>query len=318
MAGELDHPHDRLFRAVFADAAEAAGLLQGVLSGELREKVRWDSLRLLDGTFLDEALRESESDLLFEAGYGDEEDQLRLYLLFEHQSTPDPWMRFRLLKYCCRIWEAERRDEPGRSELRPIVPLVFYQGRRGWRHSTEFADLFPPAVRGWRWVPRFAHVLVDQTGLEPERVEGGTRGRIAQLLMMAACGRHADAALETAARLAASAIFGGAVNHFRLFVLYVMATQDEAAVKVFDEALRRHGREQGGDVMSYAQQLLEEGRKEGREEGVQRGKLEAVEGLLRAEVTWSVIKTATGLDEAGYRALKARLAAAPGQHGNPT
>ena len=164
-------------------------------------------------------------------------------------------------------------------------------------------------------------------------MEGGTRGRIAQLLMMAACGRHADAALEAAARLAASAIFSGAVNHFRLFVLYVMATQDEAAVKAFDEALRRHGREQGGDVMSYAQQLLEEGRKEGRaegreegreegvqrgrEEGVQRGKLEAVEGLLRAEVTWSVIKTATGLDEAGYRALKARLAASPGQHGKP-
>ena len=142
------------------------------------------------------------------------------------------------------------------------------------------------------------------------------------MLMMAACGRHADAALEAAARLAASAIFSGAANHFRLFVLYVMATQDEAAVKVFDEALRRHGREQGGDVMSYAQQLLEEGRKEGRaegrEEGVQRGKLEAVEGLLRAEVTWSVIKTATGLDEAGYRALKARLAASPGQHGKPT
>ncbi len=134
-------------------------------------------------------------------------------------------MRFRLLKYCCRIWEAERRDEPGRSELRPIVPLVFYQGRRGWR-----------------WVPRFAHVLVDQTGLEPEGVEGGTRGRIAQLLMMAASGRHAEAALEAAARLAATGIFSGAVSHFRLFVLYVMATQDEAAVKVFDEALRRHGR----------------------------------------------------------------------------
>ena len=313
MAGELDHPHDRLFRAVFTDAGEAAGLLQGVLSGELREKVHWDSLKLLDGTFLDEALRESESDLLFEAGYGDEEDQLRLYLLFEHQSTPDPWMRFRLLKYCCRIWEAERRDEPGRSELRPIVPLVFYQGRRGWRHSTEFANLFSPAVRGWRWVPRFAHVLVDQTGLEPEGVVGGTRGRIAQLLMMAACGRHADAALDAAARLAASAVFSGAVNHFRLFVLYVMATQDEAAVKVFDEALRRHGREQGDDVMSYAQQLLEEGR----EEGIQRGKLEAVEGLLRAGVAWNVITAATGLDEAGYRVLKMRFAASPGQHSKP-
>ena len=40
------------------------------------------------------------------------------------------------------------------------------------------------------------------------------------------------------------------MNHFRLFILYVMATQDGAAVQAFDEALRRHGRKQG-IVMMY-------------------------------------------------------------------
>ena len=139
-------------------------------------------------------------------------------------------MRFRLLKYCCRIWDAALRAEPGQSELRPIVPVVFYQGSRGWRHSTEFAELFPEAVRRWRWVPRFEHVLVDQTGVGPDEVEGGLR-RIAQLLMMAAYGRHAGAAMEGAARLLASLSSGGGVNYLRLFLVYVMATQDEAAAQ---------------------------------------------------------------------------------------
>ena len=308
MAGEIEHPHDRLFRAVFSDAAEAAGLLRAVIPEGLRHKFHWDSLKLLDGTFLDDALRESESDLLFQASHGESGERVLLYLLFEHQSTPDAWIRFRLLKYCCRIWEAELRDEPRPSELRPIVPLVFYQGARGWRHSTEFADLFPAAVRGWRWVPRFEHLLVDQTGLEPDGVAGGVRGRIAQLLMMAAYGRHAGAALEAAARLAASLVSGGVMNHFRLFILYVMATQDGAGVQAFDEALRRHGREQGGDIMSYARQLLEEGR----EEGAWRGKVEAVEGFLKVGVAWDVIEAATGLDKLGFRALKERLAASHG------
>ena len=267
---------------------------------------------------------------------------MRLYLLFEHQSTPDAWMRFRLLKHCCRIWDAARRDEPERSELRPIVPLVFYQGGRGWRHSTEFTDLFPEAVRGWPWVPRFEHVLVDQTDLDPGGVEGGAKGRIAQLLMMAAFGRHAGAALDAAAHLAAALVSGGGINHFRLFVLYVLATQDRARVQAFDEALRRHGRRQGGDVMSYGHELLEEGRAEGREEGKaegleqgraegmsyaqqlreeghvegrEQGKAEAVEGFLKVGVSWDVIEAATGLDEAGFRALKERLAALPGQDG---
>ena len=68
--------------------------------------------------------------------------------------------------------------------------------------------------------------------------------------------------------------------------------------------------------MSYAQQLLEEGRAEGeqrgREEGEQRGKLKAVEGMLRAGVTWDVIEAATGLNESGFQALKEQLSAPEG------
>lgn len=332
MADEIEHPHDRLFRAVFSDAAEAASLLQAAVPRELRENVDWNNLRLVEGTFVDDALRQSESDLLFEAGYGKEterhgkgKDRLRLYLLFEHQSTPDVWMRYRLLKYCCRIWDADLRDDPRRTGLRPVVPVVFYQGVRDWQHSTEYADLFPSAVRDWPWVPRFEHVLLDQTDLAPDDVEGAPMGRIVQLLMMAASGRHVGAALETAARLAASLVSGGAVDRIRIISLYLFSTQDEAAADAFDEALRRHGGGQRGGIMSYAQELLEEGRAkgraegkaEGREEGLQRGKVEAVEGLLRIGVSWDVITPATGIDEPRFLALKARLAAAAQQVGDP-
>ncbi len=317
MADEIDHPHDRLFRAVFSDAAEAASLLQTAVPQELRDAVDWSSLRLLEGTFVDDALRQSESDLLFEAGYGKEterhgrgKDRLRLYLLFEHQSTPDVWMRYRLLKYCCRIWDADLRDDPRRTELQPVVPLVFYQGARDWRHSTGFADLFPAAVRDWPWVLRFEHVLLDQTGLDPGDVEGATMGRIVQLLMMAAFGRHTGAALETAAKLAVSLVSGGAVDYIRIIAVYLFSMPDKAAANAFDEALRRHQGGQGGGIMSYAQELLEEGRAEGREEGLQRGKVEAVEGFLRIGVSWDVITSATGIDEPRFRALKERLAAA--------
>ncbi len=305
MAAEIEHPHDRLFRAVFSDAAETASLLRSALPRDVSDKVHWDSLRLIDGTFIDDALRESETDLLFEAGYGDKIYPVRLYLLFEHQSTPDAWMRFRLLKYCCRIWDAEQRDEPGLTKLSPILPLVLYQGSREWQHSKEFADLFREEVRGWPWVPRFEHVLLDQTELEPESVEGGVAGRIAQLLMMAAAGRHARAALEGAARLLASLGSGGAGSPFGIFVLYVMATQDHATWETFTTALKRRESGQEGDTMAYAHELLAEGR----EQGAQHTKVEMVEGFLKAGVTWDVIESATGLDEARFRTLKERLAA---------
>ena len=78
----------------------------------------------------------------------------------------------RLLRYCCRIWEADRRDYPDEQYLRPVLPLVFYQGEHHWHYAIELAESFPPALRGQPWVPRFCPLLLDQT-----RIGAGGRGR---------------------------------------------------------------------------------------------------------------------------------------------
>ena len=313
---DLHQPHDRLFRAVFSDAGEAASLLRTALHETVAESFEWTTLAPVKGTFLDEELRGSESDLLYRVRHTATGQSVSMYLLLEHRSSPDRWLRLRLLRYCCRIWEAERRDEPKRSELRPIVPVVFYQGARGWTHSTEFADLFAEAARALPWVPGFAHELVDQTTLEPDGVGGGLRGRIAQLLMMAAFDRHLDAALHlTAQLLPLLRRGGGGVDERRQLYRYLLSTQDRDVVRRLREALRRRGPEEEGDeMMTYAQELLAEGEARGRAEGEARGRaegetrkqIEMVEGFLRVGVTWEVIEAATGLDAAGFEALKAR------------
>ena len=302
---DIHQPHDRLFRAVFSDPGEAVSLLQTALPDTLRHSFDWTTLTLVDGTFVDEDLQGSQSDLLYQVEHTESGQSVSMYMLFEHQSSPDPWMRFRLLRYSCRIWEAERRDDPQRSELRPIVPVVFYQGARGWNHSTEFADMFPEAVRSLPWVPRFTHELLDQTSLEPEAVTGNVKGRIAQLLMMVAFGRHVEAALDWAARwtLLLHQSEGG-VDEFRRFIAYLANVQDDGSViETFGEALERHGLDLKGEIMTYAEQLLAEGEAKGE----QRTKVQIVEGLLRAGVTWEVIEAATGLTEADFQELKAQL-----------
>ena len=315
---DLHQPHDRLFRAVFSDAGEAASLLRTALPETVAESFEWTTLAPVKGTFLDEELRGSESDLLYRVRHTATGQSVSMYLLLEHRSSPDRWLRLRLLRYCCRIWEAERRDEPKRRELRPIVPVVFYQGARGWTHSTEFADLFAEAARALPWVPGFAHELVDQTTLEPDGVGGGLRGRIAQLLMMAAFDRHLDAALHlTAQLLPLLRRGGGGVDGRRQLYRYLLSTQDRDVVGRFREALRRRESEEGNEMMTYAQELLAEGEARGRAEGEARGRaegetrkqIEMVEGFLRVGVTWEVIEAATGLDAAGFEALKARSSA---------
>ena len=192
--------------------------------------------------------------------------------------------------------------------MRPIVPVVFYQGTRGRNHSTEFADLFPEAVRSLPWVPRFTHELLDQTTLEPEVVTGNVKGRIAQLLMTVAFGCHVEAALDWAARWTLSLHQAeGGVDEFRRFIAYLVNVQDDGSViETFGEALERHGLDLKGEIMTYAEQLLAEGEAKGE----QRAKVQIVEGFLRVGVSWDIIEAATGLTEAGFQELKAQLSGA--------
>ena len=188
MADDLAQPHASLFRAVFGDPAEAAGLLRAHLPEGVAHGLDWSTLTVEKSHFVAPELRATESDLLYSIRRRAGGRPAWLYVLLEHQSTSKPrerWLRLRLLRYCCRIWERDRRPHPDETELHPIVPLVLYQGRGRWRHATEFSDLFAREVRAWPWLPHFEHLLIDQSTTPPEEVRGTLRGRLTQLMMMA-------------------------------------------------------------------------------------------------------------------------------------
>lgn len=52
------------------------------------DKLRWTTLTLVDGTFLDDDLRESQSDLLYRVEHVETGQPVSLYLLFEHLAGP--------------------------------------------------------------------------------------------------------------------------------------------------------------------------------------------------------------------------------------
>ena len=110
----VHHPHDMLFKAVFSDPTEAAAFLQAHLPTELTAQFDWSTLHLEEGSYIDEVLRQSESDLFFtvtDKATAEAAEDVFLYLLFDHQSSPDKWMAFRMLKYRCRIWDETFKEE---------------------------------------------------------------------------------------------------------------------------------------------------------------------------------------------------------------
>ena len=239
----MHHPHDKLVRTVLSDKEEAEGFLRAHLPETISSQLDWQSLTLVETSFVDEALKDSESDLLYRIVYRATGAPVLLYLLFEHQSVPDEWMRFRLYKYQGRIWDESFKWHPKQKQLPPILPLVFYQGASTWTYSTEFADLLPELARQWSFVPRFTHVLIDQSGIGPEQVKGNLKAQIMQLLMLAAYHEPIQQVLGLAAQLLSKLPTTGGINYLYLFVRYVAVTQERATVEEFVEAVQQQRHE---------------------------------------------------------------------------
>ena len=126
---------------------------------------------------------------------------------------------------------------------------------------------------------------------------------------MAPVSQDPEAVLDWAARwtLALSEV-GGGIDERRRFIEYLAAIQDGALINRFKEASGRHGLNLEEDIMSYAEQLLAEGRAEGEARGRIQERIQIVQGLIETGTSWDVIEAAIGLTEADFQELKAQVA----------
>src|SRR6185295_13119909 len=108
-------PHDALFKSTFSQVEHAASILRALLPAPLSAAIDWSTLEVRPGSFIDEALADRHTDLLFSVRIAGRD--ARIHVLYEHQSTPDPLMPFRVLRYVVRIWEAGVRAKASATTL---------------------------------------------------------------------------------------------------------------------------------------------------------------------------------------------------------
>ena len=188
-------------------------------------------------------------------------------------------MPFRLLEYMVRIWGWWRKERRAGSKAPPIVPLVLYHGKGGWRASRQFHDWLelPAEFRAELapFQPRFEYVLVDLSRVPMEAIQGELLARLALTLMKA---EQEDCLEEWLARSAP--VLRELLEQpnrmalFRTLLVYALhaetnptSTIERWLSKVQDATIKK-------DVMSIAEQLMQKGRQEGRQEGWQKGQQE--------------------------------------------
>jgi predicted transposase YdaD len=165
-------PHDSVFRRIFSVPENMASQLRAVLPPGLAGRLDLDRLTPVPASFVDEALKWRYSDLLFTAPL-DGRDAF-VYLLAEHQSSADPLMAYRMLRYVTRIWDQHLRDHPRARRLPAVIPLVVFHGSGRWARPVQLLELIDldPATKeaAQAYLPRFEFLLDDLADVDGRRL----------------------------------------------------------------------------------------------------------------------------------------------------
>src|SRR5687768_3415913 len=177
--------HDPLFKRTFSTVEHAASILRLLLPPALVARIDWSTLALCPGSFVDEALAERLTDLLFSAALADR--PALLYLLFEHQSSSEPLMALRMLRYEVKIWDAWLTENPHAKRIPAILPVVLHHSPEGWTAAVAFEALLDVdeellAVIA-PYVPRFQFVLDDISAASDEDLRGRAMTALGRLVL---------------------------------------------------------------------------------------------------------------------------------------
>ncbi|MDP3505747.1 MAG: Rpn family recombination-promoting nuclease/putative transposase [Myxococcales bacterium] len=155
--------HDGLFRAAFNRPDALRCEAEVVLPRSVVRTLDFSRVDMLAARFIDESLRASESDATFRiAQHG---RPAFIYVLLEHQRKSDALMPWRLLRYMTNVWLSVLTQEPGRTILPMLVPMVLSNVPGGWRAPTSFTDVLElddgQRELFARMIPNFKFVLDD-------------------------------------------------------------------------------------------------------------------------------------------------------------
>ncbi|QIT30659.1 Rpn family recombination-promoting nuclease/putative transposase [Raoultella terrigena] len=292
-------PHDAVFKKFLRHADTARDFLDIHLPSSLRPLCDLETLRLESASFIEDDLRACYSDVLWSlkttAGEG------YIYVVIEHQSSPDAHMAFRLMRYA--IAAMQRHLDAGHKRLPLVVPMLFYHGiATPYPYSLCWLDGFthPAHARG---LYATAFPLVDITVIPDDEIV--QHRRVALLEFMQKHVRQRD--LTKLVEQIIAILVKEYTNDSQLKTLfnYLVYSGDAPRFGRFIRELARRAPQHHKErLMTIAERIREVWRRKGRLEGRRAEGLRIARTMLANGIALETVLRITGLSEEEVTAAK--------------
>lgn len=290
-------PHDAIFKTFLRHGETAKDFLEAHLPPLLRPYCDLDTLKLEPESFLDETLRSRYSDVLYSLKTGNSEGYI--YVIIEHQSSPDDHMAFRLLRYA--IAAMQRHLDIGYKKIPLVIPILFYHGEETpYPHSMDWIEEFEDPELA-RQVFNNAFPLVDITVTPDDTIMQHRRMALLELLQKHIRQRDLSGLLE---QLVTLLLMGYTTEtQLKALVSYMFIEGNTENCSALLEQLAQRAPEHKETLMTIAEQLEQKGRLQGiavgREEGLSEGQriaaLRIAQKLLKEGLDLEKVSAITGI-----------------------
>lgn len=274
----LPNPHDSFFKQTFSRIDVARDIFQRFLPRDVLACLDLQTLAPAKDSFIDDDLRQTFSDLVFEIELFSGKPAL-VCLLLEHKSESDWLTAFQTLKYVVRVNERRLRDG---LPLCCVIPVVVYHGPQEWTSPMDVYDLIdcPPALG--RFVPRFRYELLDLGTYSDETFRGDAFTEATLLTLKYIFRSTLRDQLSTIVELMVQLMSRpGGRNDVLAILRYLAVGTKEVDLETLKTAIKQNFKTDGELLVST---IAEQWLKEGREEGELIGQIRAFQEVLGLEV----------------------------------
>lgn len=307
---------DRGMRWLLELPENLGGVLQ-LLAREIADHLDFHQAEQINRSLLSVTLQKRETDLLYRVPFIEAEQEIWIYVLLEHQSTPERLMGLRMLDYMVRVWDIQRRrweDEhkpENQCRLSPILPIVLYTGQDSWSVLPTLETIMQAPAALAPFIPRHETLFLNLREMPAEALQGTAIAYALQLL------QARDAPKEEFKRILAGVVthleqlseehqaaWRRALQFLLLLIQYQRAVneREELVTLVIDVTRGNHREEVKDMVLTGAQALKQEGSSE-----ILLTQLIDKFGKLPANVEMTVKEMSlTGLKQLAHRILTAQ------------